>query len=72
MTFGQLYEKHVRKWTAHIALGVLLLAVALHIAHLFGVLKWVPAEVLLEMLGFASLFLITLVGVSFCQRQEAG
>ena len=61
MGFRELYEKHVKKWTAHIALGLLLLAVAIHVAHLLGVLEWMPADILVETLGFASLFLITLL-----------
>lgn len=71
MGFRQVYEKHVKRWTAHIALGMFLLAVAIHVAHLLGVLHWVPEGVLLETLGFASLFLITLLLESLHKQVES-
>jgi hypothetical protein len=70
MSFRQVYEKHVKRWTAHIALVMFLLAVAIHVAHLLGVLHWVPEGVLLETLGFASLFLITLLLESLITTDE--
>lgn len=65
MDWRELYEKFLKKWTARIILAFVLLTVVIHTAHLLNYLKWIPGPHLLETVGFASFFLITLLLETF-------